>query len=195
MQKHSRRERIFLAVVIATILIIAGQAAKYAYENRKFTQRLKVEEIYMIGTYSFHANFSTIYASYMVCEPVDDKAQLVEMLERRIKEKAVVQGAKNYYREFEDKFGYNDLCITVDFYKPSKEFPIGWQPDKGYTMEDYQEISYNLLLSVEIPWDAESEDEHTYYLWWQNTRLNDMDFDVYNRRTKEDGSFILIPKN
>jgi len=200
MQKHISRERIFLVFVIAAILVIAGQAARYAYENHQLTQRLKEEEIYMFrDTYSFYvpvAGDSEIGAYCMVCEPVEDNVQLVEKLERLMKEKQVVQGAKDYYREkFGEEFGYNNLSIWVEFYKPSKEFPIGWQPEGSRTMEDYQEILDNLLLSIDIPWDAESEDEHTYYLWWQDSWHKDMNADVYKRKTQEDGSFILVPKN
>ena len=200
MQKHASRERIFLAFIIAAILVMAGQTAKYAYENHKHIQMLKEEEIYMFrDTYMFYksvAGDGTICAYYMVCEPVDDSVQLVEKLERLMKEKQVVQRTKEYYREkLRRKFGCIDLWISVEFYKPSKEFPIGWQPEEGRDIEDYQEMLDNLLLSINTPWDAESEDEHTYYFWRQNIPLKYMMHDTYKRQTQEDGSFILVPGN
>ena len=200
MQKHANREKIFLVVVIAAILVMVGLMANRAYENHNLTQRLKGEEIYMFrDTYSFYepvAGDNEIGAYYMVCEPVDDKAQLVEKLERLMKEKQVVQGAKDFYgSKLGGEFGYNNLSISVDFYEPSKKFPIGWQPEEGLSIEDYQEISDYLLMSINMPWDAESEDEHTYYFWRQNTPFRYLTHDTYKRQTQEDGSFVLIPKN
>ncbi|MPN05357.1 hypothetical protein SDC9_152607 [bioreactor metagenome] len=61
-------------------------------------------------------------------------------------------------------------------------------------MEDYPEIFDNVYMSVNIPWDADSLDEHTYYFWRLNPPINNMTHDTYTRETKEDGSFALIPE-
>ena len=199
MQNHISRKKRFFVFMLAVILVMAGLMANRAYKNYLLTQKLKKEEIYMFrDTYYFSESVTddvTIYAYYMVCEPVDSKIQLVEKLERLMIEKKIVQGAKEeYQKEYSERYRYDDPRISVEFYRPSREFPIGWQPVGNLSMQDYQEISENLLLSIDVPWDAKSEDDHTYYFWWKDRVMEDMKFDVYIRRTLEDGSFILIPK-
>ena len=125
---------------------------------------------------------------------VDDKVELVEKLERLMEEKPVVKGVEDYYREnFGEIYGYDDLYIFVKFYRPSKEFPIGWQPLEAYGMEDYPEIGENLILSIEIPWDSDSVDEHLYK--FKNPNKQYLISDIYRRQMQEDGSFILIPED
>ena len=198
MQNHISRKKRFFVFMLAVILVMAGLMANRAYKNYLLTQKLKKEEIYMFrDTYYFSESVTddvTIYAYYMVCEPVDSKIQLVEKLERLMIEKEIVQGAKEEYKKYAENYKCDDPRICIEFYKPSREFPIGWQPEGNLSMEDYQEISENLLLSIKIPSDAKSEDDHTYYFWWKDRVMEDMKFDVYIRRTLEDGSFILIPK-
>ncbi len=192
MRKWFTAKKPWVFIAAAILLVIAGAAAKHWYERYQLTQRLKEEEIYMFqDTYMYHAFAKDVCAYYMVCEPVYDKVQLVEKLERLMEEKQVVQGVRDYYQEnFAEEYGYNNLHIFVYFFKPSKEFPIGWQPVEGYDMEDYQEITDYLILTIGFPWDAESKDEHTYYFWRPNG--ND---EILKRQTQEDGSFILIPEN
>jgi hypothetical protein len=199
MQKRIGLKKWLLILAAAIVLVVASLSARRAYERNQLTQRLKAQEIYMFqDTYLFRnydAAGSVVYAYYMVCEPVDDKVQMVEKLERLMEQKEVIQGVKDYYREnFGDKYGYDDLRILIDFYKPSKEFPIGWQPLEDYSMWDYPDMSDNHMVSINIPWDAEAMDEHTYYFWWMSEPDNYMTFDVYRRETKEDGSFVLIPE-
>ena len=197
MQKHSGIKRWLLILAAAIVLVTGGLTARNAYEKNQLTQRLKAEEIYMFqDTYMFckyDAGESVVCAYYMVCEPVDDKAELVEKLEQLMEQKEVIEGARDYYREnFGDKYGYDDLYISVEFYKPSKEFPIGWQPLEAYSMEDY-EISENHLVSINVPWGADSVDEHTYSFWRLNPPINNMTHDNYKWQPQEDGSLILIP--
>ena len=199
MQKRIGFKKWLLILAAAIVLVTCGLTAKHAYERNQLAQRLKAEEIYMFqDTYMFckyDAGESVVCAYYMVCEPVDDKAELVEKLERLIEQKEVVEGARDYYREnFGDKYGYEDLRISIEFYKPSKEFPIGWQPLEAYSMEDYSEIYDNHLVSIIVPWGADSVDEHTYYFWRMSEPDNYMTGDAYRRETKEDGSFVLIPE-
>ncbi len=199
MQKHISTKKLLLVLILAVAMLL-GLMAKNAYENHKLTQRLKEEEIYMFrDTYSFYkpvAGDIEVGAYYMVCEPVDDKVQLVEKLERLMKVMQVVQRAKDFFREgLGEKYGYSNLRISINFFRPSKEFPIGWQPEEGRGMEDYQEILDYKLLSIDIPWDAESENEHTYYFVRQNPPPMYRTHEVYKRQTQEDGSFILVPKN
>ncbi|HWP79897.1 MAG TPA: hypothetical protein VN446_04585 [Candidatus Acidoferrum sp.] len=196
MQKHIGFKKWLLILAAAIVLVAAGLSARRAAERNELTQRLMAEEIYMFqDTYMYHAFARNVYAYYMVCEPVNDKAELVEKLERLMEQKEVIQGARDYYREnFGDKYGYDDLNIYIDFYEPSKKFPIGWQPLEAYDMVDYPEITENLLVSVKVPWDSDSVDEHTYYFWWMSEPNHDMTFDVYRRETKEDGNFVLIPE-
>ncbi|HWP79898.1 MAG TPA: hypothetical protein VN446_04590 [Candidatus Acidoferrum sp.] len=198
MQKRIGFKKWLLILAAAIVLVAASLSARRAAERNELTQSLKAEEIYMFqDTYLFRnydAAGSVVYAYYMVCEPVDDKVQMVEKLERLMAQKEVIEGARDYYREnFGDKYGYDDLYISVKFYKPSKEFPIGWQPLEAYSMWDYPEIGENLLVSVNVPWDADAVDEHTYDFWRLNPPINNMTHDTYRRETKEDGSFILIP--
>ena len=199
MQKHSGIKRWLLILAAAIVLVAGGLSARRAAERNQLEQSLKAEEIYMFqDTYMFckyDAGRSVVCAYYMVCEPVDDKAEQVEKLERLMEQKQVVEGARDYYRDnFGDKYGYDDLRISIEFYKPSKEFPIGWQPLEAYSMEDYGEIYDYVYVSINIPWDASSVDEHTYYFWWMSEPNNLMTFDIYSRETQEDGSFVLIPE-
>ncbi|MPM38664.1 hypothetical protein SDC9_85294 [bioreactor metagenome] len=199
MQKRIGLKKWLLILAAAIVLVAGGLSARRAYEQNQLEQRLKAEETYMFqDTYMFckdDAAGNEIYAYYMVCEPVDDKAELVEKLERLMEQKEVIEGARDYYRvKFGDKYGYDALRISVEFYKPSKKFPIGWQPLEAYSMLDYPEMSENLLVSVNVPWDSDSVDEHAYYFWWMSEPDNLMTFDVYSRETKEDGSFVLIPE-
>ena len=199
MQKRIGFKKWLLILAAAIVLVAGGLSARRAYERNQLAQRLMAEETYMFqDTYMFHkfdVGRSVVRAYYMVCEPVDDKVEQVEKLERLMEQKEVIEGVKDYYREnFGDKYGYDALRISVDFYKPSKEFPIGWQPLEAYSMEDYPEMTENLLVSVNVPWDSDSVDEHTYYFWWMSEPNNLMTFDVYARETKEDGSFVLIPE-
>ena len=198
MQKHIGFKKWLLILAAAIVLVVGGLMVRQAYERNQLEQRLKAEEIYMFqDTYmfrKFNAGESVIYAYYMVCEPVDDKEELVEKLERLIEQKQVVQGVRDYYREnFGEKYGYDDLYISVDFYKPSRECPIGWQPLEAYSMLDYPEATDNLLVSINVPWNASAVDEHTYDFWKLNPPINNMTHDTYRRETQEDGSFVLIP--
>jgi hypothetical protein len=199
MQKHNRIKKWLLILAAAIVLVAASLSARHAYEQNQLEQRLKAEETYMFqDTYmfrKFNAGVNVMYAYYMVCEPVDDKVQMVEKLERLMEQKEVIEGARDYYREnFGDKYGYDDLYISVEFYKPSKEFPIGWQPLEAYSMEDYPDMTENLLVNVNVPWDAGAVDEHTYDFWKLDPPINNMTHDTYTRETKEDGSFVLIPE-
>lgn len=183
---------LLLVLAAAAALVLAVRAVNRAHERDQLTQRLMKEEIYMFqDSYSYHAFARFVDAYYMVCEPVDDKIQLVEKLERLMEEKQVVQGVRDYYREtLGDQCGYDDLYIFVNFYRPSREFPIGWQPLEAYDMWDYSEINEYEILSICIPWDAETLDDHTYYFPKPDKPVSD----VYTRQTQEDGSFVLIPK-
>ena len=199
MQKHIGFKKWLLIFAAAIVLVAGGLSARRAYERNQLAQSLMAEEIYMFqNTYMFHkfdVGESIIYAYYMVCEPVDDKVEQVEKLEQLIEQKDVIEGVKDYYREkFGDKYGYDDLYISVEFYKPSKEFPIGWQPLEAYSMLDYPEMTDNVYVSVNVPWDANSVDEHTYDFWRLNPPINNMTHDTYTRETKEDGSIVLIPE-
>ncbi len=200
MRKPFTAKKLSVFIVAAAVLVLIGFWAKGAYEKHQLTQRLLEEEIYMFqDTYMFHhfdRGSSIIYAYYMVCEPVDDRARLVEKLERLMEEKRVVQGVRDYYREkFGEEFGYDDLLISVKFYKPSREFPIGWQPLELYDMEDYPEISPNLFVSIHVPWSSESEDDHTYLFWRPDTPFSNLTHDTFKRQPQADGSYILVPKD
>ncbi len=186
------------------ILIIAGLWAKHAYEKHLMVEELREEGIYLFqGTTYFRADSRTIRAYYMVCEPVDDKTQLAEKLEQLMEEKDVVQKAKDYFQEDYGKmYGYEyikrykheDLRISVYFYKPSKKYPIGWQPIEGYYISDYDEMNENLLMVINIPWNAETMDEHEYYFWEQNGTFRKTIHDTYKWQVQEDGSRTLVPE-
>ena len=201
MKSYFTGKRLLLYLAAAVILVLAGRGAKQAYDRYLLRQRLLEEEIYMFHdsymyTSSVSGTIRTVYAYYMVCEPEEDKAALVEQLERLMEEKQAVQGARDYYREkFGELCGYDDLRISVEFYKPSKKAPIGWQPRVPYDINKDRDIGENLLLSINVPWDAESIDEHTYNFWGPDTPFDNMKIvDAYTRQTAADGSVILIPE-
>ena len=196
MKSYFTGKRLLLYLAAAVILVLAGRGAKQAYDRYLLRQRLLEEEIYMFhDSYEYHEFVGAVYAYYMVCEPEEDKAALVNRLERLMEEKQAVQGARDYYREkFGELCGYENLDISVKFYKPSRKAPIGWQPRVPYDVNKDRELSGNVLLSINVPWDAESIDEHTYYFWRPDTPFDDMTFDVYTRQTAADGSVILIPE-
>lgn len=51
--------------------------------------------------------------------------------------------------------------LWLRFVEPSENFPIGWNSgDKGGYFSD--RVSDHAILSVYIPWDAESSDVYSY---------------------------------
>jgi hypothetical protein len=62
-------------------------------------------------------------------------------------------------------------------------------------MWDYPETSENLIVTINIPWDAKTEDEHTYYFWKPNPPFTNIIHDTFTRQTREDGSLVLIPED
>jgi hypothetical protein len=59
-----------------------------------------------------------------------------------------------------EDFRCREICLL--FAKPSKYFPVGWNNGNkagffGGIIEDYT------IISVHIPWDAESDAEWAYY--------------------------------
>jgi len=203
---HGKAKKAVLILSALAVLVTAGLIAKHVCEKREMTreqereqareltQRLLDEEIYRLDTYGISDSQESIYVNYMVCEPVDDKAQLVEKLERLLVEKRVVENAKDFCLGLpEDGSQYDEYRISIDFYRPSKQFPIGWLPMGNYTLEDYEDIIKNRVISIDIPWDSESVDDHRYKFWKPDTRYDydTMTFDVYTRQTQADGSFVL----
>lgn len=99
------------------------------------------------------------YASvcYMVCKPPTDRNALKSMADKYIQDNNIIETLKERGK------GKITLDLELEFVKPSKLFPIGW--NSGDEQGNYLDKSYledNEIMTICIPVNATSEEEYTY---------------------------------
>jgi len=160
--------RIVLSIITGIVILIGIKAIPPRYEKYKKMQALIAQGIYEINDSqyylpSYYSPRNTASAYFMVCNPPGDIMELVEKIDLFVEENCVRERILQKYSN-----DYSDFVIELNFYKPSKKYPAGWQYyDKWHEFESAQ-IGKNCVLAIYIPWGAEAKEEFIYRVFEQD---------------------------
>lgn len=162
-----KKERIIITasiIIIAAIFLGIATPLLIPYVNGYIVRQeyiakgiYEVGDTFMLNSRDGYNENAIVY--YMVCKPPSGRDQLKSMVDNYIKSNNIVEKLKAR--------GNGKITgeLELDFVKPTKAFPIGW--NSGYEEGNYLDKHWldsdnNSILTVFMPVNAKSEDEYTY---------------------------------
>lgn len=159
--------------IISTIVILLG--ISIAVVNNISEKQQIYQEALDKGIYEFDNSVefflpkNKVYAHYMVCNPPESDEELKKMVDDFVEKNNIIEEIKERTKEkIKEKMpGATQnltqyFTITLTFYRPSKKFPIGWQP-YSKTVFSGGEIGENAILSMWTKMDGSEDFEYSYY--------------------------------
>ena len=167
-----RKHKIGCLVMVVVFLLGLGLVASIRfYKQNLIKQEYLAKEIYEVEGTFYLVSGSICSTVFMICEPPSDNGELECVVIKFIEENNIIQTMKNRKRDdFHTTFDYttdyvDPKRLELNFVKPSKDFPIGWnRGDHSGWLSGL--ITDYTIVRVRIPWDAtdSSDFEFDFYL-------------------------------
>jgi hypothetical protein len=162
-RKFKFTERRFRMLIAAILFIwIAIPASVALYNKNKIVNELMTQGIYEFeNSFTVVSNWNEAYAFYMICEPPDTQSEMRRTVEKYLEEHQIVDTLRA--RVSDDA---QEATLRIIFHKPSKEFPIGVDPNKTGWFKSGGFLEGGMLhyriMDITIPWNAKTKEDYKW---------------------------------